>query len=124
MTIRLSQAEAAPERARVDPTLPADPDVGFYGRDETLLALDHAFDTQPIVLLHAWAGAGKTSTAVEFARWYQLTGGLAGGRVLFTSFTRHTPLVRVLDEIGTTFGPRLEAALVQWPRCPTPSGAM
>ena len=38
---------------------------GFYGRDETMLGLDRAFDDQQIVLLHAWAGAGKTATAVE-----------------------------------------------------------
>ena len=36
------------------------PDIGFFGRDETLLALDRAFDTDRIVLLHALAGAGKT----------------------------------------------------------------
>jgi hypothetical protein len=29
----------------VDAGLPAEPDAGFYGRDETLLALDRAFDT-------------------------------------------------------------------------------
>lgn len=63
VTIRLSQAEAAPARARVDPMLPADPDVGFYGRDETLFALDRVFDAQQLVLLHAWAGAGKTPSA-------------------------------------------------------------
>jgi tetratricopeptide (TPR) repeat protein len=112
LEIRLSQAEAAPERTRLDPTLPADPDVGFYGRDETLLALDRAFDTDSVVLLHAWAGAGKTTTAAEFARWYALTGAVKA--VLFTTFTRHTPLVRVLDQIGLTFGQALAAAGVQW----------
>ena len=56
--------------------LPRPPDAGFFGRDETLLALDRAFDTQQVVLLHAFAGAGKSSTAAEFARWYQVTGGL------------------------------------------------
>ena len=30
----------------------------------------------PVVLLHAFAGAGKTTTAAEFARWYAATGGL------------------------------------------------
>ena len=29
--------------------MPADSDVGFYGRDETLLALDRAFDDKQIV---------------------------------------------------------------------------
>ena len=36
--------------------LPPRPDSGFFGRDETLLALDRAFDNQSIVLLHAHAG--------------------------------------------------------------------
>ena len=44
------------------------PDSGFIGRDETLLMLDRAFDNHAIVLLHAYAGQGKTATAVEFAR--------------------------------------------------------
>ena len=60
------------------------PDQGFIGRDETLLMLDRAFDAHSIVLLHAYAGQGKTATAVEFARWYAQTGGLTplspGGR--------------------------------------------
>jgi hypothetical protein len=92
--------------------------VGFFGRDETLLALDRAFDTQQVVLLHALAGAGKTSTAAEFARWYQLTGGLgyAGGDgpVLFTSFEQHRPLARILDQVGEIFQAELEAAGVHW----------
>jgi len=74
------------------------PDTGFFGRDETLLALDRAFDEQQIVLLHAYAGSGKTTTAAEFARWYKLTGGIKGP-VLFTSFEQHLPLVRVLDKL-------------------------
>lgn len=93
--------------------LPPPPDVGFFGRDETLLALDRAFDTQPIVLLHAYAGSGKTATAAEFARWYQLTGGVHGP-VLFTSFEQHKPLVRVLDQIEAAFGKALEASGTHW----------
>jgi tetratricopeptide (TPR) repeat protein len=97
----------------LDRALPARPDVGFFGRDETLFALDRAFDTQRIVLLHAFAGSGKTSTAAEFARWYALTGGVEGP-VLFTSFERHLPLARVLDKIGEVFGAELEAAEIAW----------
>ncbi len=89
------------------------PDVGFFGRDETLLALDRAFDTQSLVLLHAFAGSGKTTTAAEFARWYARTGGL-DGPVLFTSFETHKPLARVLDAIEQNFGPALERAGVNW----------
>jgi tetratricopeptide (TPR) repeat protein len=97
----------------LDQSLPARPDFGFYGRDETLYALDRAFDTHRIVLLHAYAGSGKTATAAEFARWYALTGGVEGP-VLFTSFERHLPLARVLDKIGVVFSKALETAGVQW----------
>jgi tetratricopeptide (TPR) repeat protein len=65
------------------------------------------------VLLHAYAGSGKTTTAAEFARWYASTGGVQGP-VLFTSFERHLPLARVLDKIGAVFGTALEGAGVHW----------
>ena len=93
--------------------LPPRPDIGFFGRDETLLALDRAFDTQSIVLLHAFAGAGKTTTAAEFARWYALTGGLHGP-ILFTSFQHHLTLPRVLDTLGTVFNDALEQSNIHW----------
>lgn len=93
--------------------LPPRPDVGFYGRDETLLALDRAFDTQNIVLLWAYAGSGKTTTAVEFARWYAQTGGLEGP-VLFTSFENYKPLSQVLDTLGRVFEQVLEANKIPW----------
>ena len=94
--------------------LPRSPEVGFFGRDETLLALDRAFDTHFAVLLHAYAGSGKTSTAAEFARWYAATGGLgdprpATGRALFTSFERYTPLARLLNQLSDEF-PALQTA--------------
>ncbi len=65
------------------------------------------------MLLHAFAGSGKTSTAAEFARWYALTGAIEGP-VLFSSFERHLPLARVLDKIGEVFGQALEANGVRW----------
>ena len=37
--------------------MPRPPDAGFFGRDETLLAVDRAFDTGQVVLLHAYAGS-------------------------------------------------------------------
>jgi tetratricopeptide (TPR) repeat protein len=112
-TITLSQTTAADEGSQLDSRLPARPDIGFFGRDETLLTLDRAFDTHRVVLLHALAGAGKTTTAAEFARWYALTGGVQGP-VLFTSFERYTPLARVLDQLGEAFESPLEANGIQW----------
>jgi tetratricopeptide (TPR) repeat protein len=112
LNIKLDDSAAAKPRA-LDQALPARPDVGFYGRDETLYALDRAFDTHRVVLTNAYAGSGKTTTAAEFARWYALTGGVEGP-VLFTSFERHLPLARVLDKIGAIFGKALEGAGVHW----------
>jgi hypothetical protein len=104
---------APPGRGAAIEGLPPRPDAGFFGRDETLLALDRAFDRQRIVLLHAYAGSGKTTAAAEFARWYSETGGI-DGPVLFTSFEQHQPLARVLDQIGQAFGKDLEQAGVNW----------
>ena len=111
--LRITLDGSASSAGALDRELPKPPDVGFFGRDETLYALDRAFDTHRIVLLHAFAGSGKTATAAEFARWYALTGGVQGP-VIFTSFERRLPLARVLDKIGEVFGPALEGAGVQW----------
>ncbi|MCX6674731.1 MAG: CHAT domain-containing protein [Methanothrix sp.] len=111
--IKIRENEAIPERGYLDSSLPPSPDMGFFGRDETLQAIDRAFDSHKIVLLHAYAGNGKTATAAEFARWYSLTGGV-DGPVLFTSLERHMPLPRVLDKIGQAFGKTLEQQGIHW----------
>ena len=91
------------------------PDTGFVGRDETLLLLDRAFDHDPVVLLHAYAGQGKTATAVEFARWYAQTGGLGPQpMVLLTSFESHTDLADVLNQIGQMFAAALQTGGIEW----------
>jgi tetratricopeptide (TPR) repeat protein len=121
VTIRVDQPGRQPtagEPAGVS-GLPRRPDAGFFGRDETLLALDRAFDDHRVVLLHAYAGAGKTTTATEFARWYAGTGGLAhpdlgAGPVIFSSLEHHTPLARLLNQLGEVFGPPLEANGIHW----------
>ncbi|HKP54758.1 MAG TPA: CHAT domain-containing protein [Chloroflexia bacterium] len=111
--ITIRDANATPARGDIDSKLPKRPDVGFYGRDETLLALDRAFDGHHVVLLHAYAGSGKTTTAAEFARWYSLTGGIEGP-VLFTSFEQPLSLPRTLDTFGRVFAPSLEQAQISW----------
>jgi tetratricopeptide (TPR) repeat protein len=113
LKITVQDAAGTPGRGQIDPDLPARPDAGFFGRDETLLALDRASDGHAVVLLHAYAGAGKTSTAAEFARWYAMTGGVEGP-VLFTSFEQYKPLPRVLDHLGQLFNQALEASGIQW----------
>jgi tetratricopeptide (TPR) repeat protein len=107
--------------------VPRPPDGGFFGRDETLLALDRAFDTQPVVLLHAFAGAGKSATAAEFARWYQVTGGLDHpenpdwpGAVLWSSFEHHLTADRAIGMAGDYFSGLLEANGIAWPAITDP----
>ena len=91
------------------------PEEGFIGRDETILALDRAFDEHRVVLLHAYAGQGKSSTAVEFARWYSVTGGLgAQPLVLLASFESHTDLDDLLNQIIQPFSPMLAAQGIDW----------
>ncbi|HEX8491812.1 MAG TPA: CHAT domain-containing protein [Pyrinomonadaceae bacterium] len=91
------------------------PEEGFIGRDETLLALDRAFDEHRVVLLHAYAGQGKSSTAVEFARWYCVTGGLgAQPLVLLASFESHTDLDDLLNQIGQPLAELLKNPAVDW----------
>jgi tetratricopeptide (TPR) repeat protein len=110
----ISADRTAPASSGLAPELEKRPDGGFFGRDETLLALDRAFDKQAIVLLHAYAGSGKTSTAAEFARWYHFTGGIKGP-VLFTSFEQKTTLSQALNEtIGRVFSGALERSGVHW----------
>ncbi len=111
------------KNSRAEDNLPR-PDVGFFGRDETILALDRAFDTQSVVLLNAYAGSGKTMTAAEFARWYAQTGGLNPRRgaaccaptapILFTSFEQYKPFTQILSAVEETFRPVLEQNSVQW----------
>lgn len=91
------------------------PDTGFIGRDETLLLLDRAFDRSPVVLLHAYAGQGKSATAVEFSRWYAMTGGLGPQPVvLLTSFEQPTDLAAALNQVGAFFSPLLQANGIEW----------
>lgn len=97
-----------------DSDLPRRPDAGFFGRDETLLALDRAFDSDNLVLLQAYAGSGKTTAAAEFARWYLETGGTKGP-VLFTSFDTKRTLGQVLDQLGRRLEPQIAKTGIEWP---------
>jgi hypothetical protein len=102
--------------------VPSPPDAGFFGQDETLLALDRAFDSHKVVLLQAFAGAGKSAVAAEFARWYAETGGLddgvrperGPGQVMWSTFERYLSLERLLDAAGDRFAGLLEADGTRW----------
>ena len=84
--------------------------------DDVLLSVDRAFDQWPAVLLHGYAGCGKTSAAIEFANWYTSTGGLgSAGAVFFTSFEQHADLTNILDRaIEPLYGPDLRLEGRTW----------
>jgi hypothetical protein len=109
---------SADTQASVSSNLPqgleALPEAGFIGLDGTLLGLDRAFDDYNVVLLYGYAGSGKTATAGEFARWYNLTGGIEGP-VLCTSFERKRTLSQALNEtIESVFAGVLEQLAINW----------
>lgn len=107
----LDRVTVTPEGPGVE-TLPAVPDVGFVGRDDVLLALDRAFDNQTVVLLWGGAGAGKTASAAEFARWYARTGGTTA--IMWSTFDRPLILSSLLDQLADFFAPTLAASGVVW----------
>jgi hypothetical protein len=95
--------------------LPGEPSWGFVDRPEVMFTLDRAFDVHGTVLLHAFAGAGKTSLAREFARWYRHSGGLADreGRILWSSFESYNPLAP-FDAFEQVFRDRLKRDGSAW----------
>jgi hypothetical protein len=95
--------------------LPQPPAWGFVDRPEVLFSLDRAFDVHGTVLLHAFAGAGKTSLAREFALWYRYSGGLADseGRILWSSFESYNPLAP-FDAFEQVFRDRLKRDGSAW----------
>jgi tetratricopeptide (TPR) repeat protein len=83
--------------------VPEHPNPGFVGRDASLLVLDRSFEKSRTVLLHGYAGSGKTVTTAEFARWYERTGGVPPMHAVYTSFEHYLPLAGVLDQLADRF---------------------
>lgn len=98
--------------------LPPPPDVGFFGRDETILSIDRSFDQHNIVLLQGYAGSGKTSTAIEFTRWYNQTGVKLNSQI-FTSFERYISFPSLLNQVFEVFEDILEEQGIDWLTMPT-----
>ena len=61
--------------------------------------MDRAFDWHRIVILHGYAGSGKSTTAIEFAEWYWNTAGQRDA-IVYSSFEVHTTLEILLDQFG------------------------
>jgi tetratricopeptide (TPR) repeat protein len=94
-----------------------EPRFGFFGRDDTLYDLDRAFTSYSVVLLHGYAGEGKTASAIEFARWYARTGG-AIGPTIYTSFRFAQTIESLIDEIGKAIRGEFELRGDAWHSLP------
>ena len=120
--LHLADGAARRDRVVIRPAMPSGvppppPDLGFFGRDETLLALDRAFGSQPVVLLHGEAGSGKTAAAAEFSRWYQRTGGVHGP-VLYASLSQCPTLAGLAGQLAAAFTADLAALGLSWDQLP------
>lgn len=74
----------------------------FIGADEVLLNLDKAFSNNSAVLLYGFAGGGKSATAIEFGKWYSVTGGIKDLDI-YTSFNKYLPLSNLYEQIIQIF---------------------
>jgi hypothetical protein len=80
----------------------------FFGRDAEFFILERAIRTHGMAIVHGVGGTGKTELAKAFARWLQISGGLADPRlVFFHSFEPGLPtfgLDLIVNEIMARFG--------------------
>ena len=94
-TVRSLQAQQ--QRLRLG-ALPAPPSHQFQGRSRDLLALERLLHDQPYAVIRGQGGMGKTTLAVELARWLVRTGRFQ--RVAFVSLEAVSEARAVLDRLG------------------------
>ena len=117
-TVSAERARAVRQRLAISASLPGEPDVGFWGRDDAILEIDRAFDRNSVVMLWGPRGSGTSATVVEFARWYALTGGIRG-RVVVTSFDECRSLDDALDQLAAELPEEVVASGFHWSRLDT-----
>jgi tetratricopeptide (TPR) repeat protein len=88
--------------------LPEPPSHRFWGRSRELLALERLFQDQPYTVIRGIGGSGKTTLAVELARWLSETGRFT--RIAFVNLTRYGEVQGILDCLGKQLLPEGE----QW----------
>ncbi len=86
--------------------LPEPPAHTFIGRSRELLALERLLYEHPYAVVRGQSGAGKTTLAVELARWLVQTGRFQ--RAAFVSLEEHTDTRSVLDSLGQQLLPEGE----------------
>jgi hypothetical protein len=78
----------------------------FQGRSRELLALERLLHQVPSAVVRGQGGAGKTTLAVELARWLVRTGRFR--RAAFVSCEEYTDARGVLDSIGRQLLPEAD----------------
>jgi hypothetical protein len=78
--------------------LPEPPPQSFIGRSRELLALERLLHQQPYAVVRGQGGAGKTTLAVELARWLVRSGRFK--RAAFASLETIGEARAVLDSLG------------------------
>lgn len=78
--------------------LPDPPSHEFIGRSRELLALERLLHSEPYAVVRGLGGAGKTTLAVELARWLVRVGRFR--RAAFVSLEQYTDARTVLDSLG------------------------
>lgn len=86
--------------------LPEPPHHEFQGRSRELLALERLLNNEPYTVVRGQGGAGKTTLAVELARWLVRVGRFR--RAAFVSLEQYTDARSVLDGLGRQLLPEGE----------------
>ncbi len=84
--------------------LPQPPPHEFQGRSRELLALERLLYNEPYAVVRGQGGAGKTTLAVELARWLVRLGRFR--RAAFVSLEQYTDARTVLDHLGRQLLPK------------------
>jgi tetratricopeptide (TPR) repeat protein len=78
--------------------LPASPDHSFVGRSRELLSLERLLSEQSVAVIQGEGGEGKTTLAVELARWLVLTARM--DQAVFVSVERNPDIRTMIDSMG------------------------
>ncbi len=93
----VQQLEAKKRRLSLG-ALPEPPPHHFQGRSRELLALERLLHRELWAVVRGTGGQGKTTLAVELARWLTRTGRFA--RAAFVNLERYRDVRAVLDTLG------------------------
>ena len=90
--------------------LPDPPAHEFQGRSRELLALERLLHDEPWAVVRGQGGAGKSTLAIELARWLVRVGRFR--RAAFVSLEQYTDARSVLDSLSRQLLPEAEAKSV------------